>query len=154
MRKGTCCSSVLSSFRGGEVGKANGRRLGPSLDFTSSTHPTQSLNPYDPNATPKPSSVLPASGHTSPRLALVPCWSCPSAVCQPRPGREVAGPTGGKSLGRGGAGSAREGSPARGVGFCTASGSVAGAAARMFLEPQVGLWQCGTAGQACTRAVS
>lgn len=141
MRKGTCCSSVLSSFRGGEVGKANGRRLGPSLDFTSSTHPTQSLNPYDPNATPKPSSVLPASGHSSPRLALVPCWSCPSAVCQPRPGREVAGPTGGKSLGRGGAGSAREGSRllhCKRVGSRSSSQDVSGAPGRA-----VAVWDSG-----------
>lgn len=85
------------------MGKASGRRLGPSLDINSSTHPTRSLNPYDPNATPKPSSVLPASGHTSPRLALVPCWlplprSCPrGSPAPPRPGggwthgREVPG---------------------------------------------------------------
>lgn len=129
------------------MGKASGRRLGPSLDVNSSTHPTQSLNPYDPNATPKPSSVLPASGHTSPRLALVPCWL---PLPRPCPRARFASPAqAGRWL------DPREGSPwaeaalaqsGRGVGFCTASGSVAGAAARMFLEPQVGLWQCGTAG--------
>lgn len=129
------------------MGKASGRRLGPSLDVNSSTHPTQSLNPYDPNATPKPSSVLPASGHTSP-TAPRPCplLAAPPAVLSPR----FASPAqAGRWL------DPREGSPwaeaalaqsGRGVGFCTASGSVAGAAARMFLEPQVGLWQCGTAG--------
>lgn len=130
------------------MGKASGRRLGPSLDVNSSTHPTQSLNPYDPNATPKPSSVLPASGHTSPphRASPLSLAGCPShglvpAVRQLRPGREVAGPTGGKSLGRGGAGSVGEGSwllYCKRVGSRSSSQDVSGAPGRA-----VAVWDSG-----------
>lgn len=88
-----------------------------------------------PSATPKPSTVRPAGGHASPRLAQSFARAPPrvlfSHLASSAP---VAGLTGGKSPGEGGTGSAL-----RVAGFHTACGSGSGSRTRMFLEPQVGL---------------
>lgn len=145
MRKGTCCNSVVSSFRGGQVGKASGRRLGPSLESTAVPTPHRASTLTTPTPLPNLALCFLPVGipHRASPLSLA---GCPSrglvpAVRQPRPGREVAGPTGGKSLGRGGAGSVGEGSwllYCKRVGSRSSSQDVSGAPGRA-----VAVWDSG-----------
>ena len=98
------------------------------------------LTPF-PNLAPQTLRVLtPHCASPCPLLVLLPGSCSRGSPAPPRAGGGWV--TGGKSPGLGGTGSAPEGSRAS----TPPAGPVAGAVARMFLEPQVGLWQCGTAG--------
>lgn len=96
----------MFSLQVGEVGEASRRRLGPSLDVTSPTHPTQSLDPSLtslPN--PAPCTLPVGTPHLTLPLSLAVCPSQGPVHAFASPA--LAG-SGWEVPGRGGAGSTRE----------------------------------------------